>query len=1106
MAIVNANSQMAAAAGDGATDAVMRGFKKIVRPVAHVVAAAHIALALQPLSAIAQEKGQQAYNPMAQSQMQRLQAWDAKLKAANYQAQKMEQAGSQRLQALIVQAGEQTQDLLVQQALAQPQQKKAGPAPIYNAKTSPASLRDTLAAIQNESGTAREDLRSMRAELVQKGLSAEILARHDAAAAEFELKVQKLDALAARLLGNNGGLAAKSAASINSADLQALGALLAQGAPQKKIITSPELPWRTPTPTKREPAQTRQAWSEQLGLPAGQAALQSAPVTKVTTVGGVQFAVPPSADQAPSDADLGETDEIALTDAIKAKAAELGKNPVAIQNWVRNHIEWVPTWGAIQTADTVLGSGRGNAFDIASLTIALLRASNIPARYQLGTIELPVAQTMNWVGGAQVPAAAQQLLAQGGIANTGIIMNGKIASIRMEHVWASAYVNYAASKGAIDGGADASPPQHPNINAHANGWLPLDASYKQYQYAPGMNLQQAVPLDAKALLDSAQLGATVNEAEGWVQNLNQAAVQNQMQQYQAQLQSYINSQNAGATVGDVIGKKIIAERMPATLSGQLPYTVVTENPATSRIPASLQHQFQYSLTDQWGDQILTYTAKVSQLAGKRITLSYVPADKATEDLIASYLPQPHADGSPIQPSELPSSLPGYLIRLNPQINVDGQVAAQSSMALTMGTDLQGQGGFTQYSNPTQWDLTPDASHVVGQGTAIGVSAGGISAKQLEMLKARLNNTKNQLQANDVQNLSGEKVSGDLLTAVIWSWFAVAESHNRISQNQAGIMETPGLSYGLFHAAANPVYSWGVVRQVRFPGVNLDIGHIRNLTWAKDNDKSKWIGYNRIRGQFMSALEHAVPERFFNDSAQCNLVGAANPVAGLPNCPEGISAVKAIGLATAQGQKIYTITQKIYANQPNIVNAALSAHSYETQVKVGQALAAGKEVTIHERPIIAHGWKGAGFISIDPETGAGAYTIEGGSNGGWLTLLSAALAGLVDALITKLRNPNAVNGPLNELTRSYYINLAAKAATILSFIVSIVDIVQNPDLSTPKKVAQILMVLSFSVAAMEGAAALGLFFANPITGAVLGVLLAVALAYFLMELNMAIAEL
>ncbi len=204
------------------------------------------------------------------------------------------------------------------------------------------------------------------------------------------------------------------------------------------------------------------------------------------------------------------------------------------------------------------------------------------------------------------------------------------------------------------------------------------------------------------------------------------------------------------------------------------------------------------------------------------------------------------------------------------------------------------------------------------------------------------------------------------------------------------METPGLSYGLFHAIADPIYSWGVVRQVKFPGVNIDIGHIRNLTWAKDTDQNKWIGYSRMRGQYMSALEHAVPERFFNDLAQCNMVEVAKPTVGLPDCPQGISAVKAIGLATAQGQKIYTITRDVYQNNPGIVNTALIAHSVETKTKVQQALGAGLEVTIHQTPIIEGGWKGAGFISIDPQSGAGGYTIEGGSNGGVLEPLLKSL--------------------------------------------------------------------------------------------------------------------
>ncbi|OYD47751.1 hypothetical protein [Acidovorax kalamii] len=124
--------------------------------------------------------------------------------------------------------------------------------------------------------------------------------------------------------------------------------------------------------------------------------------------------------------------------------------------------------------------------------------------------------------------------------------------------------------------------------------------------------------------------------------------------------------------------------------------------------------------------------------------------------------------------------------------------------------------------------------------------------------------------------------------------------------------------------ADPIYSWGVVRQVKFPGVNMDIGHVRNITWAKDNDEKMWAGYNRLRGQYMSALEHAVPERFFNDPSQCNLQGTTTPTPSLPDFPQGISAVNALGIAAAQEQRIYAITQKVYNDNPGIVSTALSA--------------------------------------------------------------------------------------------------------------------------------------------------------------------------------------
>jgi hypothetical protein len=147
---------------------------------------------------------------------------------------------------------------------------------------------------------------------------------------------------------------------------------------------------------------------------------------------------------------------------------------------------------------------------------------------------------------------------------------------------------------------------------------------------------------------------------------------------------------------------------------------------------------------------------------------------------------------------------------------------------------------------------------------------------------------------------------------------------------------------------------------------MDIGHIRHQTWAKDNDVQKWVNYNQLSGQHMSALEHAVPERFFNDPAQCNAYGSTTPKPNLPDCPRGISSISALQIAASQGQRIYTITQAVYNANPGMVNTHLGAHSAPTQQRISEALNNGMEVTIHQSPISEGGWTGAGYIVSDPQ--------------------------------------------------------------------------------------------------------------------------------------------
>jgi transglutaminase-like putative cysteine protease len=86
----------------------------------------------------------------------------------------------------------------------------------------------------------------------------------------------------------------------------------------------------------------------------------------------------------------------------------LDNNPVKIYNWVHDTIRFLPTYGSIQGAHMTLQTPQGNAFDTASLLIALLRAANIPARYVYGTVQIPIEQVMNWVGGVTHPEAVLQ--------------------------------------------------------------------------------------------------------------------------------------------------------------------------------------------------------------------------------------------------------------------------------------------------------------------------------------------------------------------------------------------------------------------------------------------------------------------------------------------------------------------------------------------------------------------------------------------------------------------------------------------------------------------------------------------------------------------------
>jgi hypothetical protein len=161
--------------------------------------------------------------------------------------------------------------------------------------------------------------------------------------------------------------------------------------------------------------------------------------------------------------------------------------------------------------------------------------------------------------------------------------------------------------------------------------------------------------------------------------------------------------------------------------------------------------------------------------------------------------------------------------------------------------------------------------------------------------------------------------------------------------------------------ATPQYWYGIPRNVELGGLTMDVDLMMKYQVDESNDYEKFLAYNQAQGARMSAMEHLVPEQMFSTE---------------DNPAHGISAVKALQIAAAEGQKIWTITS---------ANVDLAATNLTLPVdvitEIRNSAAAGMEITAHEQPVDFYGSSQVGYIILDPATGAGAYKIGGGENGG-----------------------------------------------------------------------------------------------------------------------------
>jgi hypothetical protein len=846
-------------------------------------------------------------------------------------------------------------------------------------------LKQLRQTIKQLDATVREGFAQVEQHIQDHHLDPVILERHQAMVDHYQQELQnltdELDGLETSGDDNSRLVHAKSAKD----------RLKAQRNKRPQQPFDPKsLPFQSSEQKARPPKETKDELKQILSqnLPVQVAALE---------ITGDMLAQTAASTLNPVPADLSATEDVQITDDIKALAAHLNHQPVAIYNWVRNNIDYIPTYGSIQGSQQTLNNKRGNAFDTASLLIALLRASNIPARYAYGTVQIPVEKVMNWVGGVETPLAALQLMGQGGIPNIALAQGGVIKYAKLEHIWVEAWVDYMPSRGAKHKAGDS--------------WVPMDASFKQYNHSKGMDIQNTVPFDTQGLIEQVMQSAQINTTEGSITGIDQNQIKTLLDAYQTQLDTYIKQTKTDATVGDVIGNRIIPSQDNPILVSGLPYQLLQSAGNFAVMPTQLRHQINFrfyaSTFDQATDSpLFSYSTTLPKLGNQRVTFAYEPSTDADKAVLDSAF------------KDHQTRFPAYLVNMTPVIKIEGQRVARSG-SFVVGTDQI----FTVeiktpwYSQPRHYQVSS------GDLWVLGVNSAGITSPLFDK----------RAQTHDLSIGDQADFTEETFNQIILGYWGELNNYKEIIASTSEIKYHQLPSHGFAGSPVSVIYNFGIPRWASYKSRVLDVKENRMSVVHTRNENAPNIEYGLKTGMLASYLESGIYDQAF-----------------LMEPGYSMSAVTALAKANELNIPIYHITD---AN----LSVALNKLTVDADIKndINNAVNAGLEVTVSRDSVVVADFTGAGYIITDPATGSGSYRISGGRDGN-----NSPAPPLVYPLVQ-------VSAPLiglmtRSLTRNAGVNLVAENGVMMGLAVSTTG---NPPIdSSVSQIAAVIMVVSMLLSA------------------------------------------
>jgi len=592
--------------------------------------------------------------------------------------------------------------------------------------------------------------------------------------------------------------------------------------------------------------------------------------------------------------------EITFSQAIKDEANALKKDPLTMLNFVRNEVKYLPYYGSKKGSDATLVELAGNDLDKASLLIAMLRYSNIPARYRRVDAKMNIRAVTDLLGVDSAMAAAR-VLSLGKIPYTLYTQNEDPVFFVVEHTYVEAYMPYGYSRGIDlnDGGV----PQ----------WVPMDPSINAYYYEQLVDLIEGMNndgFDIKVFFEN-YLEGNYGTSEPLDAFKSEVV---------SRLPAITPEYYPNLTYEDALTHFYPKIQNLEFIPGSLPFDISANLDTYDYLPATLRHTINFTVKDKDDNIVLTHTAYVSDLADRELLVTYKAATSSDQAVIDTF-------------ETIYDVVPLSLVAVKPVIKINGMVVATSATSTTLG---QTQKYTMDFSIPTRklgGLIIANIAETLEESTLTG-TANAIAFNTDRVIPPELRPTQD--------TASGSYMSDQML------YRTAVDYLDRLQYTHGELANIIGSDFT--HTATAAVISNGI-------GVTNNNGQPYSFDWKGLRiDSSSSVRYfnrfnedvTKYKGEFVAlfALQASQDESdIFEDNFNV----------------ESVATVKGLKLVSKGQFPGITMKKITSANQNEIDSLQISS---TTKTAFHTAIADGKTIYTPTKPVTYGQWQGLFYITTN----------------------------------------------------------------------------------------------------------------------------------------------